>query len=95
MQQPMHSYVCGIKLRSESSLEMSELFSRKTGVPEFDRNVFIAQKVNTMYGLVRIISELVRRNHRLLHDIPRFSIFFIEKLFFIFNQMLTICVGME
>ena len=28
----------------------------------------------------------------MLHDIPRFFIFFIEQLFFIFNQMLSIRV---
>ena len=27
---------------------------------------------------------------RLLHDIPRFIILFLEQLFFIFNQMLSI-----
>ena len=28
--------------------------------------------------------------HRLLHDIPRISILFMEELFLIFNQMLSI-----
>ena len=28
--------------------------------------------------------------HRLLHDIPRFLILFLEKLFLIFNQILSI-----
>ena len=46
MQQTMHSYVCGINLRSESSLVLSDLHFVKKGVPEFDRNVFIARKVN-------------------------------------------------
>ena len=43
MQQPMHSnYVCGINLRSRKFSR----FSRKTDVPKFDRNMFIARKVN-------------------------------------------------
>ena len=50
MQQTMHSYVCAIKLRSKNYLVLSDLHfaSRKIGVhvPEFDRNVFIARKVN-------------------------------------------------
>ena len=46
MQQAMHSYVCGINLRSESSLVLSDLHFTKIGVPEFDRNVFIVRKVN-------------------------------------------------
>ena len=49
MQQTMHSYVCGINLRSEGSLvcRFGQIYiSRKIGVPEFDRNVFIARKVN-------------------------------------------------
>ena len=46
MQQTMHPYVCGINLGSESSLVLSDLHSRKIGVPELDRNVFIARKVN-------------------------------------------------
>ena len=46
MKQTMHCYVCCINLRSESSLVLSDLHSRKIGVPEFDRNVFIARKVN-------------------------------------------------
>ena len=45
MQQTMHTYVCGINLRSESSLILSDLLF-KIGVPEFDRNTFITQKVN-------------------------------------------------
>ena len=35
---------------------------------------------------MRILSEL----ERLLHDIPRFLMCFIEQLFLIFNQMLSI-----
>ena len=46
MQQTMHSYVCGINLRSEISLVLSDLHFAYIGVPEFDRNVFIARKVN-------------------------------------------------
>ena len=46
IQQPMHSYVCGINLRSESSIVMSVLLLARIGVPEFERNVFIEQKVN-------------------------------------------------
>ena len=42
MQQPMHSYVCGINMRSESSLFCQIYFSHKIGVPELDRNMFIA-----------------------------------------------------
>ena len=34
-----------IYLRSEISLVLSDLHSRKIGVPEFDRNVFIARKL--------------------------------------------------
>ena len=44
---------------------------------------------------MRILSERVFITtdagiHRLLHDIPRFFMFFIEQLFLIFNQMLSI-----
>ena len=46
MQQTMHSYVCGINLRSESTLFCQIYISRIIGVPEFDRNVFITLKVN-------------------------------------------------
>ena len=46
MQQTMHSYVCGINLRSESSVVLSDLHFAKIVVPEFDRNVFISRKVN-------------------------------------------------
>ena len=46
MQQPMHSYVCGINLRSESFLILSDLLFAKIGVPEFERNVFIPRKEN-------------------------------------------------
>ena len=49
MQQTMHSYVCGLNFRSESSLVLSDLLLSKIGVPEFDRNVFIARKVNMTY----------------------------------------------
>ena len=42
MQQTMHFYVCGINLRTEV-LSFCEIYiSRKKGVPEFDRIVFIA-----------------------------------------------------
>ena len=47
MQQTMHSNVCGINLKSESSPVLQNYFLRKIGVPEFDRNVFmIVGKVN-------------------------------------------------
>ena len=46
MQQPMHSYICGINLRSESSLVLSDLLLRKIGLQEFDRNAFLARKAN-------------------------------------------------
>ena len=46
MQQPMHSYVGGINLRSESFPVLSDLLFRKKGLPEFDRIVFITRKVN-------------------------------------------------
>ena len=49
MQQTMHSYVCGINLRSESSFVLSDLHFAQKGVPEFDRNVFIARKVNMLF----------------------------------------------
>ena len=40
MQQPMHCYVCGKKLRSESSLILCQIcVLLKIGVPEFDMNV--------------------------------------------------------
>ena len=46
MQQPMHSYVCGI-FWGQKALSLCEIyFSRKIGVPEFVRNVFIVGKVN-------------------------------------------------
>ena len=57
MQQPMQSYVCGINLRSKSSLVCPIYFSHKIGVPEFDRNLFIAQK--NKYDKIRILSEIV------------------------------------
>ena len=48
MQQTMHSYVCGINLRSEILLFCQIYISRKIGVPEFDRNVFIRGKVSEL-----------------------------------------------
>ena len=46
----MHSCVCGINLRSESSLVSRFVYiSRKIGLPEFDRNVFIARKVTNVF----------------------------------------------
>ena len=80
------SYVCGINLRSESSLVLSEVLSRKIGVPEF-------ASAKSKYDLMRILSFLVRIYttsigiHRLLHVILRFFIFFVEQLFFMVNQM--------
>ena len=53
----MHSYVCGINLRSESSFVLPDYISRKIGVSEFDRNVFYRAK--SKYDLMRILSELV------------------------------------
>ena len=45
MLQPMYSYVFGI--RGQTILAFCQIyFSRKIGAPEFDRNVFIARKVN-------------------------------------------------
>ena len=46
MQQTMRSYVCGINLRSENSLVLSDLHFAEIGVPEFAKNVLIVQKVN-------------------------------------------------
>ena len=49
MQQHMYSYICVINLRSEFQKGLSFFqiyFSRKIGVSESDRNVFIARKVN-------------------------------------------------
>ena len=51
MQQPIHWYVCGINSRSESSLIFSDLLLVKIGVPEYDRNMLIARKVNILSQL--------------------------------------------
>ena len=39
MPQNMHSYICGINLRSENSCQI--YFPRKIGVPKFDKNMLI------------------------------------------------------
>ena len=44
MQQPMHAYICGINLRSESFLVVSDLLSHKKGVPGFDRKCLSRKK---------------------------------------------------
>ena len=44
MLQSMHSYVCGINLRSESSLVLSDFLSSKIGVPEFVRTSLSREK---------------------------------------------------
>ena len=53
MQQTMHSYVCGINLRSESSLVLSDLH-RCTRI----RRVRV-YRAKSKYDLMRILSELV------------------------------------
>ena len=91
MQQIMHSYVCGINLRSEKSLVLSDLvfaYNRCTRIRQ--EHVYLSK---SKYDLMRILSELIfiPQNigiHRPLHDIPRFFIFFIEQLYF--SQMLSI-----
>ena len=73
MQQTMHSYFCGINLRSESSLVLSDLhfaLNRCTRIRQ--ERVYRAK---SKYDLMRILSELVFIPqtigiHRLLHDIP-------------------------
>ena len=88
MQQTMHSYVCGNNLRSDSSLVLSDLhfaLNRCTRMQQ-ERNNHAKSK----YDLMRILYTTKAGIHRLLHDIPRFFIFFIEQLFLIFNQMLSI-----
>ena len=52
------------------------------------RKVYIYDITNILYELVFIPTNAGIR--RLLHDILRFLIFFIEQLFFIVNQMLSI-----
>ena len=54
---PMHSYVCGINLRSERSLVLSDLlftYNRCTGIRQ--EGVFFQPK--SKYDLMRILSEL-------------------------------------
>ena len=46
-------------------------------------------RAKSKYDLLRLLSELEGIS-RLLHDILRFFISFIEQLFFIFNQMFSI-----
>ena len=58
MQQTMHSYICGINLRSESSLVLSDYILCKIGVPEFDMQERV-YRVKSKYDLMRILSELV------------------------------------
>ena len=57
MQQTMHSYVCGINLRSESPLVLSDLHF------EYNRCTRIRQErvyhAKSKYDLMRILSELV------------------------------------
>ena len=92
MQQNMHSYVCGINLRSESSLVLSDLrfaYTRCTRIRQ--ERVYLAKR---KYDLMRILSELVfipntQESIGCCMTFPDF-IFFIEQLFLIFNQMLSI-----
>ena len=91
MQQPMDSCVCGIKTSSESILIF--YFSRDKYVPAefwytyFTRNVNLTKRENF---LTSNLYHIRRDASSLLHDIPRFLILFLEELFLIFNQMLSI-----
>ena len=57
MQQTMHSYVCGINLRSESSLVLSDLhfaLNRCTRIRQEP-----VYRAKSKYDLMRVLSELV------------------------------------
>ena len=57
MQRTMHSYVCGINLRSETSLILSDLhFAKNWGTIIRQERVYSAK---SKYDLMRILSELV------------------------------------
>ena len=92
MQQPMDSCVCGINTSSESILIRSYkfTFSRDKHVPVefwytyFTRNVNLTKQENFL------TSNSYQGMHSLLHDISRCLILFLEELFLIFNQMLSI-----
>ena len=93
MQQPMRSYSCGVNLRSEYSLVLSDLLFASNRCTRIRQEPVYRQIIK--YYLMRILSELVFYTinvgiHRLLHGIHRSFILFIEQLFFIFNQMLSI-----
>ena len=55
MQQTMHSYVCGIILRSESSLVLSDLISCENRCTR----IVCVYRAKSKYDLTRIVSELV------------------------------------
>ena len=77
MQQAMDSCVCGINTSFESILIKSH----------FTRNVNLTKWENF---LTSNLYHKRRNTDCLLHDIPRFFILFLEELFLIFNQMLSI-----
>ena len=57
MQQSMHSYVCGINLRSESSLILSDLLFEKNRCTRIRQERVYCAK--SKYDLMRILSELI------------------------------------
>ena len=57
MQQTMHSYVCGINLRSESSLVLSDLHFTESRCTRIRQERVYREK--SKYDLMRILSELV------------------------------------
>ena len=58
--QPMHSYLCGINLRSESSLLLSDLLFRVKEL--YQNSTECVYPAKSKYDLMRILSEHKRRN---------------------------------
>ena len=89
MQQPMHSYVCGIKFevrKFSRFVRFTFCVKRCTRIRQD-----LVYRAKSKYGLMRILSaaRIYTTNvgiHKLLHDIPRFLIFFVEQLFFNYNR---------
>ena len=93
MQQPMDSCVCSINTSSESILISHIYFWRDKHIPVEFWYTFFYPKCKSVK--TREVSDLkfIPKNigmQSLLQDIPRVLILFLEKLFLIFNQMLSI-----
>ena len=87
MQQPMDSCFCGINTSTESILIRSYLLSRDKHIPVKFWYTYFMRNVNLTKE--NFLTSNLYHNVR-MHDIPRFLILFLEELFLIFNQMLSI-----